>query len=323
MQKTRTWTWAVPGLILAVACALFFRPYGAASTLESPVISRAMPMPPEPFVPSMQGTQPDGDRKILQAAGLHTSPQAYAQLVRMFDYYLSAVGEADIDAIRQRIANELALAMPPAQAQDAVRLLDLYLAFKRALQELEQDPMLAGNGVQAIRQRMLAVQQLRERFFSADEVRGMFGFDDSYDSDALARLSVGQDASLSAEEKKSRIAALDAALPEVLRADRNANQALLNTQQQALDMRAKGGSDDDVYRMRSQAFGTQAASRLAEVDREEQAWQSRMAAYLAARNAILSAEGTRSEDQRQQALAQLQQSHFSEDERRRLVAYEK
>lgn len=321
MQKARVGIWAVSG-VLAVAAVVWWRHGG----LDAPTVAAsagAVPGARAPFVPSMQGTQPDGDLQALRVAGMQTSPAAYTQLVRMFDYYLSAVGEASTEAIRQRIAHELDLALSPAQAQDAKRLLGLYLAFKRALVELEQDPALAGNGVQAIRQRMLAVQQLRERYFTAEEVQGMFGFEDRYDADALARLAIDQDARLSAAQKKSQLAALDAALPAALLADRNANQALLNNQQQALDMRAKGASDDDVYRMRSQAFGTQAASRLAEVDREEQAWQSRMAAYLAARNAILSAEGTGSEDQRQQALAQLQQSHFSEDERRRLVAYEK
>lgn len=321
MQKARVGMWAVSG-VLAVAAVVWWR-HGGLDTAEVAARAGVIPVARVPFVPSMQGTQPDGDLQPLRVAGIQTSPAAYAQLVRMFDYYLSAIGEASTEAIQQRIVHELDLAMSPAQAQEAKRLLGLYLAFKRALVELEQDPALVGNGVQAIRQRMLAVQQLRERYFTADEVQGMFGFEDRYDADALARLSIDQDAHLSAAQKKSQLAALDAALSEPLRADRNANLALLNTQQQALDMRAKGATDDDVYRMRSQAFGTQAASRLAEVDREEQAWQSRIAAYQAARHAILSAEGTRSEDQHQQALVQLQQSHFSEDERRRLVAYEK
>lgn len=321
MHKARVGMWAVSGALAVVA--LVWWPHDGLDTPNVAASAGAMPGARAPFVPSMQGTQPDGDLQTLRMAGTQTSPAAYARLVRMFDYYLSAVGEASTEAIRQRITHELDLAMPPDQAQEAKRLLGLYLAFKRDLVELEQDTALAGNGVQAIHRRMLAVQQLRERYFTADEVQGMFGFEDRYDADALNRLSIDQDTQLSAAQKKSQLAALDAALPAVLLADRNANQALFNTQQQALDIRAKGASDDDVYRMRSQAFGTQAASRLAEVDREEQAWQSRMAAYLAARNAILSAEGTRSEDQRQQALAQLQQSHFSEDERRRLVAYEK
>ena len=288
MQKARVGMWAVSG-VLAVAAVIWWR-HGGLDTPNVAASAGAMPGARVPFVPSMQGTQPDGDLQTLRAAGMQTSPAAYAQLVRMFDYYLSAVGEASTEAIRQRISHELDLAMSPAQAQEAKRLLGLYLAFKRALVELEQDPALVGNGVQAIRQRMLAVQQLRERYFTADEVQGMFGFEDRYDADALARLSIDQDTHLSAAQKKSQLAALDAALPEPLRADRNANLALLNTQQQALEMRAKGASDDDVYRMRSQAFGTQAASRQAEGDSEEQDWQSRSAAYHAGSQAIRGTE---------------------------------
>ncbi len=326
MQGTRVLAWALSGLVLAVAGLALWPDAAMDQSGGVNLVAAARPLAPpqqSPFVPSMQGTQQDGDLRLLKAAPLQTNPAAYAQLVRLFDYYLSAVGEASIDAIQERIARELDAELTPEQARDAKRLLSQYLEFKRALMTLEQDPALAGSGVEAIRQRLLAVQGLRERYFSAAEIQGMFGFEDSYDTNAVARLSISQDKGLSAEQKKAQLAALDAALPEALRADRDANQALLKAQQQVQDMRAKGASDDEVYRMRSQVFSPQAASRLAEVDREEQAWQDRIAAYLSARNTALNAEDNSSPSQREQAVLQLQQNSFSAEERRRLAAYEK
>ena len=318
MRRQHALVWVALALVLALAGWALWRPGGADG---APDAAAAGP-PGGAFVPSMQGTQPDADLAALQSvtpAGLFR-PAAYAQLLRLFDYYLSAVGEASMDAITQRIGAELDQSLPQPQAREAKRLLSMYLAFKRALADLEQDHAAGGTGVQAIRQRMLAMQQLRERYFSEEEIQGMFGFEDSYDQDALARLEISQNASLSAAQKKAQLEALDASLPEALRQQRDASQALLKTQQQAEALRAKGASEDEIYRLRSQAFGTQAASRLAEVDRDEQAWQARIASYLGERSALM---GSTPEAQRQQALAQLQQSRFSAEERRRLAAYEK
>jgi len=167
---------------------------------------------------------------------------------------------------------------------------------------------------------MLAVQDLRGRYFSADEVEGMFGFEDAYDQDAVARLEISQDPTLSTQQKQQRLAALDAAMPETLRKEREASNVVVRIEQQAQALRAQGASEDDVYRLRARELDPQAAARLAEVDREEAAWKGRIARYLDERARLLKAQAPESE--RQASVAQLQQSLFSEAERPRLVAYE-
>lgn len=277
---------------------------------------------PAPFARSLQDTIPDGDLQALQAASVAGAPGglAYGELRRMFDYYLSTVGEQTIEAITAHIRGELQRSLSPAQAQKAQRLLGLYIEFKRELVELDGKPELAGSGVAAIRRRMLAMQDLRARYFSHDETQGMFGLEDAYDMDAVARLEISQDPTLSTQQKQQRLAVLDASLPAALRNERDATHVVVRVEQQAQELRAKGASEDDIYRMRAKEFDPQAAARLADVDREEAAWKSRIAQYLDERARLLKAGATDSE--RQASVAQLQQSLFSEAERPRLVAYE-
>lgn len=277
-----------------------------------------------PFVRSMQDTVPDGDLRALQGRQQQgpTDPLAYAELKRLFDYYLSAVGEQSIEAITQQINSELERRLPAQQAREAKRLLALYLEFKRELVTLEQKPELTGSGVQAIRRRLMAMQDLRSGFFSAQETQGMFGFDDAYDMDAVARLEISQNPNLSDTQKKEQLAALDAAMPAALRNERDASRMVVRIEQMAEAMRAKGANDDEVYRMRAKELDPQAASRLAEVDREEQAWKSRIAIYLNERSKVLQAHKDAPDSTRQLALIQLQQSQFTPEERRRLAAYE-
>ena len=310
------------GLALVAGGFLIFWPTAEPDAPPAAVIGSVSPS--SPFVPSMRDTLPDGQLQTLPAASAPDAlgQLAYGELKRLFDYYLSAVGEQSIETITLQIRNEIDRKLPPAQAQKANRLLGLYIEFKRELVRLESQPQLVGNGLQAIRGRFLAMQDVRARYFSAEETQGMFGFEDAYDMDAIARLEVSQNPALNAEQKKQQLAALDAVLPEQLRKEREATNMVVRLEQQAQALRAKGGSEDDVYRMRAKELDPEAAARLAEVDREEAAWKGRIARYLEQRNKLLQSQTNASESEREASLVQLQQSTFSEAERPRLKAYE-
>ena len=269
-----------------------------------------------PFVRSLEGTRPDGDLAV--AADDTLVPDA--SLLRLFDYYLSATGEKTLDAIRAEIENELERQLKPGAAAEAKRLLARYLDYKSALVELEQDKQLAGASGAALRARMNAMRKVRDRFFSAKENQAMFGFDDAYDMDAVGRLEISQNGSLSEAEKRKMLAELDAALPPALREAREAPLKVVRMEEAVTKLRAQGASDDEIYRMRAATFSPEAAARLAELDRDEAAWSSRIAAYLAERGQLLNSG--RTDADRQAALLQLRQARFSEDEQRRLTAYE-
>ncbi len=314
----------VGGLVaLALVLAAWLWWSGAVSTTPAPQ-SSAPSAAGAAFVHSMQDTVPDGNLRTLPGAGmaLAPGPLPYAELKRLFDYYLSAVGEQTIDAITLAIAGDLDRRLSPDQLPAAKRLLALYLQFKLALVELEKKPELAGTDVKAVRQRLLAMQDLRSQFFSFEETQGMFGFEDDYDQDAVARLEVSQNPALSAKQKIEQLAALDASQSSALREEREAPRVVLKIEQMAQTLRAQGASEDDIYRMRSKELNPEAAARLAEVDRDESAWKSRIAGYLNERSKLLQAQADALPAQRDAALAQLQQSRFNPDERRRLAAYE-
>ncbi len=311
-------------LSLALLCAGLVLWQGTASEVPADAAAASARSAGSAFAPSMQGTVPDGDMRALGGTVLGQSggSLAYAELRRLFDYYLSAVGEKSIDSITQEIHRAIDQNVPQAQVQGAKRLLGRYLEFKRALVDLEKNPNLEGTGVSAMRQRFTAMQDLRAHIFSAEEEQGLFGFEDANDRDSLARLEIHQNTALSASQKLAQLAVLDAALPAALRADREAPRVVIQVEQTAQTMRANGASDDDIYRMRAKALDPQAAVRLAEVDRDEKAWKDRIAMYLNERNKVLKTQADAPESERQTALNQLQQSQFSEEERRRLAAYE-
>lgn len=302
------------GLSCAVADPEPMEPSTARATAREPL--------PAAFAPSHQDTAPDGALRSATDRSTTGAALPYAELRRLFDYYLSTLGERELPAILAQIEVQLQQQLRPAQVAPAKRLLDSYIAFKRALVDLELRPGLAGQAVDAIRNRMLAQQTLRTQFFDLGEIEGLFAMEDAYDTDALARLEVSQNTKLTAAQKQKMLAALDAALPATLRADREATVHISRVEDRVAALREQGASDDDIYRLRATAFDPSAAARLAEVDREEAQWKQRVAIYLAARAELLVARGTADAAERQNALLALQESLFNPDERRRLPAYE-
>lgn len=269
------------------------------------------------FVRSMEGTSTDG-----QANQATDTLIVDAALRRLFEYYLSATGEKSLAEIHTAIDKQLDQTLSPAAARQAKEVLTRYLAYKQELAEIEKNPAVNGNATEAIKNRFNTMQQLRRRYFNAKENQAMFGFDDAYDMDAITRLEISQDATLSDEQKKKKLLALDAAMPAALREEKQAPYRVLQLEENVLKMRAQGASDDDIYRLRASSTTPEAAARLAELDREEGEWKTRISTYLAERARLLSNLAEKPEQERLAALQQIRDQRFNQYEQKRLSAYE-
>lgn len=261
------------------------------------------------FVRSMEGTRPDGN---LVAAG--ETLVVDAELGHLFDYYLAGLGEKPLAAIRSQIELELERRLAPAPAREAKRLLGAYLAYKQALAGIEQALPPSSDALQAAQARLQAMRALRPSYFTAQESAGLFGLDDARDDDAVARMAVLADGALGEEERRRKLAALNAALSPAQRLERDAPLQVSALDEAVRALRAQGGGDNEVYRLRAATFTPEAAARLAELDREESHWQQRIIAWRA-QKAVLGAGDAAS-------LQQLTNTLFSPDEQRRLGAYE-
>jgi lipase chaperone LimK len=266
------------------------------------------------FVKSMDGTISDGEIKqdsevlIVDAA-----------LRRFFEYYLSATGEKSLSEIRLKIESELDRTLSRKAATEAKEILSRFIAFKQELVTLEKNSDMKGNTGNKPRQRFVQMQQLRSRFFSQQENQALFGSDDAYDLDALARLDISEDPRLSDTQKNNKFLALDAAMPAALRVEKEAPYKLIRLEENVVKMRLNGASEDDIYRMRAMDTTPEAAARLASLDREELDWKSRISAYVKQRESLQDAS---SEQDRLAAIQQIRDQLFSQAEQKRLPAYE-
>lgn len=290
----------------AVAAVLWMAAFGQGEPSAAPS-AVAVPPAAKPFAPSLEGTRPDGAIRVAPDDGIVVD----AQLIALFEYYLSTVGEKSPSEVQAQVERELDRTLRPAAADAAKRALARYLAYKRALATLEAEPGLAGPDAASLVRRLDALARVRAQFFTKAEIAAIFGQEDAANADALARMRIREDQSLTTQQREERLAALDASLPAGLREEREAPLRVARLQQEAERMRAAGAAEEDIFRMRAEAFGADAAGRLAEVDREEAAWRQRVGAYLAQRKGLSDA-----------AVSALRSRMFSEEEQRRLPVYE-
>ena len=264
---------------------------------------------------SLAGTTPDGAARATADAVLVLDPS----LIRLFDYWLTTVGEQPLASIRSQVEHDLDGRLGPRAARQAKDLFARYLRFKEAL-KTQRPAKPVGRSVDILREGLRMMQALRASYFTEAESQALFGPQDAEASAALARMAVEQDPAIDAATRQQRLAELDARLPASVRDAREASMAVVHLEEAAQKIRAAGGSEDDVYRMRAAATSPEAANRLAEVDRDEAAWKARIATYQAERGAVLAAPGD--EAAHASAMAALRNRLFTPDEQRRLAAYE-
>ena len=116
---------------------------------------------------SLLGTEVDGE--------LTADAQGHLVLTRrvraVFDYFLSAIGEEPLSTVRARLAAYIHGKLPPVAAQEALLLLDHYLAYKQALDSLvQQGQGAAVNSLSGFGQRLALLHDLRRQHLSAAEV---------------------------------------------------------------------------------------------------------------------------------------------------------
>ena len=263
---------------------------------------------------SLAGTTPDGAATAAADQSLVLDPA----LIRLFDYWLTTVGERTMDSIRAQVDHDLDARLGPLAARQAKDLFSRYVQFKTALKD-RRPTRPTGRGVDMLREGLRTMLALRATYFTDTESQALFGPQDAEASAALARMAIEQDPALGDAQRRDRLAALDARLPANVRAEREAPLAVVHMEEAAQELRAQGGSEDDVYRMRAAATSPEAANRLADLDRDEAAWKARIAAYQSQRGAALAGPG--SDADRQAALGDLRNRLFTPEEQRRLTAY--
>ncbi|MCQ4287493.1 lipase secretion chaperone [Pseudomonas stutzeri] len=288
--------------------------------LSAPTQTRSLP-PAQPAVQtqanprlpaSFAGTEIDGQLRTDSHGELIID----GDIRRVFDYFLASIGEESIEASVTRLRRYLEEKLSqPAEGQ-ALRLLGQYLDYKRRLLILEKDHAQLAD-LNAMRERLSAVRQLRAGIFDDHVHQAFFKLDEASDSFTLDRLAIRHDRTLDAAAKGAAIDRLQASLPaELLDTLVPRLQNELREQTQALQ--ASGATAGELRQLRQQLVGNAATERLEKLDQKRQQWKQRLNAYLEEKALVENSRGL-GETEKRTAIERLAAERFDENERKRLL----
>lgn len=264
---------------------------------------------------SLRGTRPDGKLEVDAEGRFRPTPLARLY----FDYWLSVVGEESQARTRRRIVNGIWRRLPPAAAAEAEAFLDRYLAYRARARELRAPD---GTDAAALEARLAALHALRAEVFGPEDAAAVFADEEARDRAALARRRALEDPTLDPAARAAALAAADALLPADARQAHDAATLPLRLDAVEKAIRAVGGDAETLRRAREEMVGREAAARLAALDAERAGWDARVAAFRAARAAIMAEHG-RSVAAREAMVAALLEESFSESERARVQALDR
>lgn len=285
-----------------------------ASTLNqqlrhTPVAQLGDPGPlPASLLGSHHGVQlrPDAQGKLL----------IEANLMRLFEFYLAGLEEEGVDKVLLRIHRELAAQLQGVALDQARDLLRRYVDYRIALQALPSHD--SNLNPDTLRQRLDALNAIRQQFFSAEEYQAFFASDNAEDEYMLQRLALSQRQGLDSDQQQQALSELEAQLPENVRRARSESTRYGELYATTQSMQAAGASAEDIRLLREQTLGSEAAQRLAELDQQQAEWQQRLSDYASERDRLHSAGLSPSD--LQNALSELRASRFDELERKRVQA---
>jgi lipase chaperone LimK len=273
---------------------------------------------------SLKGTQVDSEIIIDENKQLVVTEG----LRRLFDYFLSAIGEEDEAVIFARVESYIRHHTPEPAASQAVAIFGKYVAYLKALPEIEKrygnlQLQATKDGeldLNAVAQQKQDVANLRQQYFDKTTIAAFFGTSDSYDDYSMEMVRINQNQQMSEAQKQAArqdyISRLpDSAIKTNIMQQANLGELMIRTEQ----MKAAGASPEALYNMRRELVGAPAAERLAQVDQEDANFDQRFTQYQTQKQRLLSQSANPAEAQTQ--IDQLEQQLFDDAERKRLSGY--
>lgn len=236
------------------------------------------------------------------------------KIKKLFDYFLSAIGEESLEMIVARIKHQLRQ-LPASANVQAQEILEGYLKYRNELAAI----MAQANGEVGQRsfdQIALLREQIadaRQALFAPDVLEVFFAKQDQYDNYMYARQKL-EKSDLTLAERAAAVELLNASTPDWLVEQQRKSEQVNNYRQLA-----KTGSNDDLRVLAEREFGINAADRLAKLQLERQQWQQNLSQYHVELSELLKTK-TAEGDELERQIQQLRLAYFKPRELRRVAA---
>jgi lipase chaperone LimK len=244
-----------------------------------------------------------------------------ASIKSMIEYFLSATGEESLETIIARIEEFITKQLEEPARSEALDVVVQYIDYKEALIGLESD--LADNtNLSGQSSDYLTMFQYRREArmnsLSPEVYDAFFADEDKADNYTASLLEIGKNTDLTDEEKEAHYLAAEQLLPKQELAFKQAERTRESLQKNIQAAKEQGANDEEIFQMRADIYGYEAAERFATADAKKAEWDSRFEQYRQQRQQILSNDGLSNSDKTNE-INTLQNALFNQTEQRRLA----
>ena len=320
MQKYKLWI-ILALIVVGIGALLFWLAPSQSSAEKTPTAQTAHPQgntlaenTPENLVQggafmskSQQDTEVNCQLRLDGANRLIVNEQTR----NCFEYFITQYGEKDI----QQIKNDFkAYIQQSYKAPALAQILDLwnrYIDYREKLGDL-QAPNIDKEDPKYYQSIFANMKNLRKQLFSDYEIEGLFGTEDIYHEYTLSRMTVMDDKSLTEAQKAQKLKDLFNQLPQDWKENLEQLNKLEDLRKLTADIKARGGSAEEIHQMRMNLVGPEATQRLESLDGERSDWKNKVDGYLKERDNII--KSGLSDEAKQKAVQQLRMQHFNKPE---------
>jgi lipase chaperone LimK len=266
-----------------------------------------------PLAPSLRGTKIPGYFELDPSGHLVVTPS----IKSVIEYFLSALGEESIEVAVARIEEYFSKHLTEPATTDAIDILAQYIHYKEALVDLEQissERNAASTSGHDYLELFRLRNEIRLNSLSPEVYEAFFLTEEKLDIYAARVLELKMESRSESKDITDELQKLEDLLPEEERAIRSEER----TRQQISHAKAQGATEEELYTMRANAYGHEAAVRFAKAESKAHEWNKRYLEYSIKKTQILASEGL-SEKDKEEEITILKASLFSEYERKRLA----
>ena len=237
-----------------------------------------------------------------------------------FEYFITQYGEKTIEQIKSDFLSYIKASYKEPVLSQLSDLWRRYIDYRSKVSEL-QTPNTPKDTALYYQQIVDSTKNLRKQFFSEYEIQGLFGTQDTYDQYTVNRMKIMDDKNLSANEKAKKLKELFNQLPEDWKENLQQLNQLEDLRKLTSDLKARGGSAEELRQMRINLVGPAATQRLESLDVQRSDWKNKVTQYLSERDNIV--KSNMSDTAKQSAVEQLKQQHFNnQQDQLRLQTFE-
>jgi lipase chaperone LimK len=235
-------------------------------------------------------------------------------LLDFFDYFLSARGRLNEQQIVAHLVDQLTFHLQGKARIQALEFLHQYQLFGNAYSELVGSSATSSNTIHiSLTDSLDMRQKLRYKFLGVQTSDTLWAEQDAHDQITLLKL-------MRLTPSLSSMTIKDDEYDIISSVNRGIQQS--NAQHKDIFQLQKNNANSAyIYQKRALTLGVDAADRLTVLDRKSLKWKERMNHYLLKKDNINNEIGLTDNDKEKDLLA-FKNTYFTQQEQRRLLAYE-